>query len=456
MKKRKLFAIMSVLSLSLGMTLPVFAEDYSDEDAWYDRCSKAQTSQDGVTACQGFQSYQQQKAKELQENIDSYNNSIASLEADSAKIEELAKQQKELAESLQTQITQKEESIKKIEESIQSLEEDIAAKQAEIDAWDAQIKSRMQSEQTSIGTNMVIDLIMGSENLNDMLRRLSGVERITEDDQSQIEQLNELKSELELQKSEQERLQQETEDQKAQLEEQKTQVQELEESYNQLVEQYEQQIAELQAQKRSAQADMDSIRSFTISSTYSGGSIEQVDGFINPISGGSISAGTWAYPSGGLHLGLDWAASIGTTVVAPASGIIIYANNPAPSNGGYLGNWIGYPAGGGNTIEMLCNVGGTLYAVSFAHLSQNGFAVSAGQTVTQGQVLALTGNSGNSTGPHCHIEVYNLGSMTVEQAVARFSSNADFAWGTGWSSTGTACDYSGSTPCRERPEKFFG
>ena len=312
----------------------------------------------------------------------------------------------------------------------------------------------MQSEQTTIGTNIVIDLIMGSDNLNDMLRRISGVERIIEDDQDQIEKLNELKAELELQKSEQERLENETKEQKAQLEEEREQVKQLEESYNKLVEEYQKQIADLQAKMRSAQADIASIRSFTISSGYTG-SIEQVDGFINPISGGRISAGTWAYPGGGLHLGLDWAASIGTAVVAPASGVILYANNPAPTNGGYLGNWTGYPAGGGNTIEMLCNVGGTLYAVSFAHLSQNGFAVSAGQSVSQGQLLALTGNSGNSSGPHCHIEVYNLGSMSVEEAVNRFASTADFAWGTGWNSTATACG-SGNTPCRERPEKFFG
>ena len=47
-----------------------------------------------------------------------------------------------------------------------------------------------------------------------MLRRISGVERITEDDQDQIEKLNELKAELELQKSEQERLENETKEQK--------------------------------------------------------------------------------------------------------------------------------------------------------------------------------------------------------------------------------------------------
>ena len=56
----------------------------------------------------------------------------------------------------------------------------------------------------------------------------------------------------------------------------------------------------------------------------------------------------------------------------------------------------------------------------------------------------------------CHIEVYNLGQMSLEEAVSRFSSSADFAWGTGWNSTATACDNGYSTPCRERPEKFFG
>ena len=62
-------------------------------------------------------------------------------------------------------------------------------KQAEIDAWNAQIENRMKNEQTTIGTNMIIDLIMGSDSLSDMLRRISGVERITEDDQSQIKKV---------------------------------------------------------------------------------------------------------------------------------------------------------------------------------------------------------------------------------------------------------------------------
>ena len=453
MKKYKIGAGFLSLTLACSLVMPVSAEDYSNTEAWYAKCSQAQTSESGIKACQGFQEYQKNRRQDLQKNIESYNSSIASLQSDTSKMEKLAKKQKDLVANLQTQISEKEKSIELIEKNIEELDDKIEAKESEIEAWNDQIETRMKNEQTTIGTNMIIDLIMGSDSLSDMLRRISGVERITEDDQSQIKKLNKLKKELVLQQDEQKRLDKDAKNQKTELESQKQQATELEESYNTLVEQYQKQIAQLEAEKRSAQVDMNSIRDFVISTNFSG-SIESVSGFVFPVQGGSKSAGTWAYPGGGLHLGLDWAAPIGTVVVAPASGVILYAAAPVGSNTGYLGNWSGYPAGGGNTIEMLCNVNGTLYAISFAHLSQNIY-VSAGQSVSQGQTIALSGNSGNSSGAHTHVEVYNLGSMSVNDAVARFSSGADFAWGTGWSGTSTSCEAGKAAPCRERPEKFF-
>ena len=453
MKKYKIGAGFLSLTLACSLVMPVSAEDYSNTEAWYAKCSQAQTSESGIKACQGFQEYQKNRRQDLQKNIESYNSSIASLQNDTSKMEKLAKEQKDLVANLQTQISEKEKSIELIEKNIEELDDKIEAKESEIEAWNDQIETRMKNEQTTIGTNMIIDLIMGSDSLSDMLRRISGVERITEDDQSQIKKLNKLKKELVLQQGEQKRLDKDAKNQKTELESHKQQATELEESYNTLVEQYQKQIAQLEAEKRSAQVDMNSIRDFVISTNFSG-SIESVSGFVFPVQGGSKSAGTWAYPGGGLHLGLDWAAPIGTVVVAPASGVILYAAAPVGSNTGYLGNWSGYPAGGGNTIEMLCNVNGTLYAISFAHLSQNIY-VSAGQSVSQGQTIALSGNSGNSSGAHTHVEVYNLGSMSVSDAVARFSSGADFAWGTGWSGTSTSCEAGKAAPCRERPEKFF-
>ena len=453
---RKIFGLVWAVCVGAACLLPVYAEDYSNTEEWYTKCTKPQTSESDVKACEGFQQYQNEKRQQLSSSINNFNESIATLENDVERVASLAQEQKALAEQLSAQIAETENAIAMLDTNIRQLENEIQAKQAEIEMWDAQIKDRMRQEQSSLGTNMVIDLVMGSKDLNDMLRRISGIERITENDQDQIEQLNKLKAELEVQRAEVVRLKEEQEAHRQQLENQKAEAKALEESYNALVAQYEQQIAELQAQKRAAQADMDAIRPFTITTAMAGTVLSSVPGFVLPISGGGKSAGTWAYPSGGLHLGLDWAVPIGTPVVAPADGLILYAANPVPSNSGYLGNWSGYPIGGGNTVEMLCNVNGTLYAISFAHLSQEGMAVSAGQMVSQGQVIAATGTSGNTSGPHCHIEVYNLGNMSVEQAVQRFAAGADFAWGTGWNTTSTSCEATGgATPCRERPEKFF-
>ena len=46
------------LAMACSLIMPVSAEDYSDTETWYAKCSQAQTSQSGVKACQGFQEYQ--------------------------------------------------------------------------------------------------------------------------------------------------------------------------------------------------------------------------------------------------------------------------------------------------------------------------------------------------------------------------------------------------------------
>lgn len=94
------------------------------------------------------------------------------------------------------------------------------------------------------------------------------------------------------------------------------------------------------------------------------------------------------------HKGIDFAVGIGTSVMAAAAGTVkgtggSSANTMGTSNHSY-GIWLEIDHGGGYT---------TLYG----HLSSVG--VSKGQQVTQGQVVALSGNSGYSTGPHLHFEL---------------------------------------------------
>ena len=85
------------------------------------------------------------------------------------------------------------------------------------------------------------------------------------------------------------------------------------------------------------------------------------------------------------HNGVDIGAGYGTNIWAAAGGTVISAG----WNGGY-GNCVMINHGNGYT---------TLYG----HMSK--IAVSAGQTVSMGQVIGYVGSTGNSTGPHIHFEI---------------------------------------------------
>ena len=92
----------------------------------------------------------------------------------------------------------------------------------------------------------------------------------------------------------------------------------------------------------------------------------------------------------GYHLGIDLAAAEGTPVFASAAGTVVYSG----------WNDTGY----GNLVAIDHNNGDkTIYA----HLSQ--LMVSCGQNVDSGQMIALSGNTGKSTGGHLHYEIRRNG-----------------------------------------------
>ena len=418
-------ALSGCLLASLNQS-SLYAVDFEGkEENWLNKCSVAQESEAEAQKCNRFKQYYAGISSDLEDEASSLNTKISSIKNNIEEISTMMKQLQSLIDKLDKSIERNEVNIRTIEIQIEKLNVEIKKKQRDIDQRNKIITDRMLNEQAVIGTNMNVEVIMGSNNLVDMIRKVDGLRRITDSDQTEIKKLQKHKDELNHQKSEENRKQE----------------------------------AELNEKMRSVQVDIASIENnmIDINTSVAGKLNFSSNGtLIMPVQGGSVSAGTWAYPDGGVHLGLDIATPVGTSLVAPADGIILYANNPVPSNGGFLNNWVGYPAGGGNTIHMLIQAGGTTYAISFFHLSREGFAVSAGTQVKKGQLLALTGHSGNSTGAHCHIEVINLGTMSVSSAITQFRSTADFAWGCGWgvAALNRSCDASG-TPCRERPETIF-
>ena len=87
-----------------------------------------------------------------------------------------------------------------------------------------------------------------------------------------------------------------------------------------------------------------------------------------------------------FHTGIDLATATGTPVLASLSGVVEYA-----------GSMDGY----GNTV-ILRHLDGSIQTL-YAHLST--LYVEVGESVKQGQPIALSGSTGNSTGPHLHFEI---------------------------------------------------
>lgn len=459
MKKIKLFGL--ALLLAAFVTLPqeaLHGEDFgSNETYWLNKCSTSQNTEEGKAQCERFRQYYQEKREQLNNELSGISTQIDDLKNNISKISQVVKDLDKKLDYYNKSIEINEANIRTINTQIEELDKNIAQKQKEIDKRNDLIKSRMLAEQATLGTNIDVEIIMGANDLVDMIRKVSALQKITESDQNEISIIKKEKKQLNLDKDEKKRLKDEAQLKKDENEKNRDAVKTLKDEQERLLAVYQKQEADLAEKQRSVQVDINSIRNNIISITNPGDlDFSGNNGFIMPVQSGYISAGTWYYPGGGAHLGMDKATSIGTPVYAPADGVILYANNPVSSNSGYLENWSGYPQGGGNTIQLLTQVNGTTYAISFFHLSQEGFAVRAGQSVSAGQRIALTGNSGNSSGPHCHIEVVNLGSMSISAAIAQFQRTADFAWGNGWGSyaVNNNCSVKGP-PCRERPENIF-
>ena len=87
-----------------------------------------------------------------------------------------------------------------------------------------------------------------------------------------------------------------------------------------------------------------------------------------------------------LHAGLDFAMPVGTPIYATANGVVLSA---------------GMQPGYGHMVEIRHNFG---FGTRYGHLNGK-YAVKQGDFVRKGDIIAYSGNSGLSTGPHLHYEI---------------------------------------------------
>jgi len=121
-----------------------------------------------------------------------------------------------------------------------------------------------------------------------------------------------------------------------------------------------------------------------------------------PINGARLSSpfGMRKHPIDGfnkMHKGTDFAAPIGTPIMASGDGVVKKAG------------WCG---GGGNCIKIKHN---STYQTVYAHMSKFARGIKSGVRVKQGQTIGYVGSTGKSTGPHLHYEVIVNGKKVNSQ-----------------------------------------
>ena len=123
-----------------------------------------------------------------------------------------------------------------------------------------------------------------------------------------------------------------------------------------------------------------------------------------PINGARLSSsfGMRKHPIDGfnkMHRGTDFAAPLGTPIMASGNGVIKKAG------------WCG---GGGNCVVIKHN---STYQTVYAHMSKFAGGIRNGVRVKQGQIIGYVGSTGKSTGPHLHYEVLVNGKRINSQTL---------------------------------------
>ena len=369
------------------------------------------------------------------------------------KIKELEKQQarqEEIINELNSQISQLNNQlenvrgqkniingdIKETEKKITALDEEITQLDAEILAKDKEIEETIEIFCERIranyvaGETSVLEMFTASSSVSGFLNRLELFRRITQNDQALVDELNREIAEIEEMQKKLEEKKKSVEEEKAALVVKRNDLQSAENELNatqstiiakskevnkKLADlNYQTKKLEVSIDKYNAEMDKidDEIEAFLKEQASSSGSSGSSGSSNAGSASSNITTKGWQWPvpysnsyitspygyrndpiSGAykFHSGIDisMAGAHGKKLVATKSGTVIRAVH---SNSGY-GNYVMIDHGGG-------------YSSLYAHCSA--LAVSVGQKVSQGQVIAYIGSSGYSTGPHVHFEIrYN-------------------------------------------------
>ena len=333
---------------------------------------------------------------ELQNKQNNINQQIKDTENEiSAVKEEMSDTMKQI-QDLNTQISGYQSEIDDLEYKISDLEKDIEESQEKLNEAEKNYNKQEEAFKNRIvaqyeaGETTYLDVLLGGGSLWDMVSNWYVVSEIADLDNQMLGQMEKNKNEIEEAKKALETNKEQIEVTKKNKEQKASALkssQATKEQYvNELSDNEKELNAELEKLKKANDAitrelkAMENKYSDKIANLGGTGTLQR------PVRSGVITA-TMYYSSGRYHGALDYGVPVGTEVYAAAEGVVLAANW---SNGG-LGNYVCIQHSGAMR---------TLYGHG------NGkFYVKPGDEVKKGQLIMLSGNTGNSSGPHLHFEV---------------------------------------------------
>lgn len=339
---------------------------------------------------------------------------------------------------------------------IDQLLADIEVNEGKVEEINKRILNRMESSQSTMHFNPMLDFLLGSTGFSDFLRRSYGLNAITGKEESDREDLIETINQLNEDKEECDKAKYELDEKKKDLEAKKQEAALMQDYFNEQKILIEKELESLKQESLNQQAILDAIV-WQLEDLYA---MARQTGFIKPVASASISAGIPAYPGGGMHIGIDYAAKYDTPILAPANGVITNSVNTCSlDTGNHLSNRCPESSdgqgmsSGGNQVRMIVSVNGYIYGLLFFHMRQ--YDVHAKGVVTAGTMIGRVGSSGNSTGAHCHIELFYLGPGEAEDIPTYLNKGYSVGFNLNYN-TGSLCTNKGGAPCRLDGRNYFG
>lgn len=317
----------------------------------------------------------------------------------SAKVESVSERLRQIQEELRVATAE----YKEVKGKLDSVEEKISDNTELLQKTEADLKVKNKKLQQRVrdiyinGQISYVDVLFGAKDFADLMTRMDVLKRIIKHDYDLIMKVKEEKATVENTRAQLEKDKAEAEVLVADAQAKKAKVEDKESEQQVLLDQaiYDRDTSERMYEEimAASQEVANMIRRSQMSSAGYSGAPAGAGGMIWPISGPITSEFGWrTHPIFGtarFHSGLDIGGDYGMPIYAAASGTVIYAG------------WI---SGYGNAV-IIDHGGGvtTLYG------HNDSLNVSEGENVAQGQVIAMCGSTGNSTGPHCHFEVRENG-----------------------------------------------